>query len=115
MITRSNFRDYIIGQDDDNDYSESGYLACVDGDFAGISRYSHCSCYDTGSSICSGETVNWDWTGTPSELLDMATRIADPAVPERLANKDDYDYDHLAEMYRQVRLHFLEIHFGNMI
>lgn len=107
---RTAFSSSIIGQHDDEDYSESGYVAVRVGDWCAIAAYGHCSCYDTWTDITGGDIsddmgsgpIKWDWQGTYAELLDMARRVADPAMPERDANPDDSDYDHLVEMYRQV-------------
>ncbi len=105
------FASIIIAQDDDNCYSESGYVAVRIGDWCALSRYEHCSCYDTlcdltgggiGDALGDGH-VRWDWQGTAVELLDMATRIADPAMPIRNADPEDYDYDHLVKVYEKVR------------
>jgi hypothetical protein len=109
ITDREKFQACIIAQDDDNDYDESGYVAVVDGDFAAISRYGHCSCYGTWTAICGGGvcsdggTPNWDWTGTVLELIDMAERCADPALPARTADPKDYDYDHLVNVYTQIK------------
>lgn len=104
------FEQSVIAQDDDNDYSESGYVAVRVGDKCAIARYSHCSCYGTWASITGGGIADdegpnepaWDWQGTYAELLDMARRVADPVMPGREAAKDDYDYDHLVAMYGQI-------------
>jgi hypothetical protein len=111
---RDLFHESIIAQDDDKDYSGSGYVAVCIGDWCAISPYSHCSCFDTWASLTGGGIgddegpgdPSWSWTGTPDELLAMAHRVADPAIPDRDADPDDCDYDHLCEMYRQVIAHF---------
>ena len=51
-MARPDFQRTIIAQDDDNGYQESGYVACVDGDWAGLTSYSHCSCFDTFTALC---------------------------------------------------------------
>ena len=112
-MTRNNFlaavigQHAVIGQNDD----ESGWVACVfpDGK-AAIGQYSHCSCYGTFDDLCGGSIGDWmengtpsfTWSGTVAELVAMAERTADPAMPERAADPSDYDYDHLVECYRQV-------------
>jgi hypothetical protein len=111
ITDREKFQNCIIAQDDTNDYDESGYVAVVDGDFAAISRYGHCSCYGTWTAICGGGicssgdtgTPEWDWTGTVAELLDMAERCADPAMPARTANSEDCDYGYLVNVYSQIK------------
>lgn len=43
-MKREDFENSVIAQDDDNDYQESGYVACVfSGGKAAITGYSHCS------------------------------------------------------------------------
>lgn len=111
-LTRQEFEAAIIAQDDDCDYSESGWVACVFSDgVASIGSYSHCSCYGTFDSLCGNDGyVEWDaarsasfvWSGSVSELVEMARLTADPVLTDRQASSDDYDYDHLIEMYRQV-------------
>ena len=87
---------YVIAQDDDCDYSESGYVAVVKDGQAALGSYSHCSCYGT------WETVGWDWEGTVAELVDLARRKADPIMPTREADAGDHDYDHLMRVYEQI-------------
>lgn len=113
MITKGQkdlFRKSIIAQDDDNDYSETGWVAVVVGKWAALTKYGHCSCYDTWASITGGgisdyegpNEPHWDWQGTVKQLIKMAKSCADPAMPKREADEKDYDYDHLVEVYRQV-------------
>ena len=107
MITKEQrdlFEKSIIAQDDDKDYSESGWVAVVVGDWAAISRYSHCSCFGTWDDLTGegGSDPRWDWQGTVKQLIKMAKDCADPAIPKRKADEKDYDYDHLVEVYRQV-------------
>lgn len=98
-----------IAQDDDNDYEESGYIVARRGEQVGIARYSHNSCYDTfdvlantdGELNRSGQ-ISWLWVGPLSELVLMAKRRADPALPERTADPKDYDYDHLVAVYEVI-------------
>ena len=93
----------VVAQDDDYEgiehCSESGYVVVKDNttnEYA-IGRYSHCSCYGTWSAMgC------WSWVGTREELLKMATNRLDPDMPEREADPEDYDYDHLVSVYQQV-------------
>lgn len=113
LLTESEFRAAVVGQDDDADYSESGWVACVFPDgTAAIGSYSHCSCYGTHEALCGGdvgdgypdgENCEFEWSGAAEELVAMAMRIADPIIPDREADPEDYDYDHLVEMYAQVR------------
>lgn len=104
-MTKEQFYESIIAQDDDCDYSESGYVAGVFQDVAYIARYSHCSCYCT-FSVIGDDVANFDWRGSVDELIEMAKRKADPAIPERTADPEDYDYDHLISVYRDILSHF---------
>lgn len=107
---RKLFEKSIIAQDDDEDYEESGYVVVRIGDWCAIGAYGHCSCYDTwadltGGGISDDEGPNppsWKWQGSYEQLVDMAKRKADPAMPEREANPEDFDYDHLCKVYEQV-------------
>jgi len=117
-LTRRQFLQSIIGQDDDNDYCESGYVAGVIDGVAYIARYSHGSCYDTFDellvngvgdySYSSPGDIRVDWKGSPEDLHAMAVRTADPVMPDRTANTGDCDYDHLLACYAQVLEHFTE-------
>lgn len=113
MITKGQrdlFQKSIIAQDDDGDYSESGWVAVVVGDWAALTKYGHCSCYDTWASITGGgisddegpDQPHWDWSGNVTDLVRMAENKTDPALPGRLASEEDYDYDHLMKVYEQV-------------
>lgn len=110
---RDKFHKAIIAQDDDNDYDESGYVAVKIDDWCAISRYGHCSCYDTWADITGGgisdyegsRDPQWDWTGTWEEMLNLAERKADLTMPEREANPKDHDYDHLMNVYKQILEH----------
>lgn len=113
MITKGQkdlFEKSIIAQDDDKDYSENGWVAVVVDNWAALTKYGHCSCYDTWASITGGGVSDdegpneprWDWQGTVKQLIKMAKDCADPAMPKRKADEKDYDYDHLVEVYRQV-------------
>lgn len=95
---------YIIAQDDDNDYSESGYVVLDRDGECLIGSYSHCSCYGTWDNDQLSGT--WVWMGNREELIDMAKRGVDPVMPTRLANSKDYDYDHLMSVYQQVLVHY---------
>ncbi len=112
-MTRHQFDEGIIAQDDDQDYSESGWVACVHNSFAMLGYYGHCSCFGTWEALCDGDMFSsfgddeikhpaWKWVGTVEELIDMAKRKADPSMPNREASPDDGDYDHLTNMYQQV-------------
>lgn len=113
MITKGQkdlFSNSIIAQHDDCDYQESGWVAVVIEDWAALTRYGHCSCYDTWASITGGgisddegpNEPRWDWEGSPKELIQLAINKKDPALPERTASEEDYDYDHLMNVYTQI-------------
>lgn len=99
----SEMANHAIGQSDDNDYSESGYIVVIKDGIAAISAYSHCSCYDTWDDLQT-ETglMRWDWTGSVDELRAMLSGKIDPNHPGRAADPSDYDYDHLCEAYAQA-------------
>lgn len=110
-ITNDAFRAAVIAQDDDKDYDEFGWVACVfPNGQAAIGQYGHCSCYGTFEALCAGgigdyfEAGNavFTWVGTVSELVAMARRKADPAIPHRESIPEDYDHDHLIAVYEQV-------------
>lgn len=117
MLTKDDadkFRESIIAQADDDDYEESGYVAVVIGDWAALTRYGHCSCFDTWDSIRGQDSYasdhyndpKWDWQGTPYELCQLAVNKADPAIPERASSPEDYDYKHLMDVYDQILKYF---------
>lgn len=109
-MTSEEFGKSIIAQDDDNDYSESGWVAGILDGVAYLAHYSHCSCYGTFEDLCGGGisdsfssgTIRVNWEGTPAELVAMAQRKADPDMPERIITEEDYDGDHLLKVYAQV-------------
>ena len=93
----SKFDKVIIARGDAPDmYENSGYLAQVDKKKASILNFSHCSCFDTEES---SEIL---WSGTIKSLISMAKRKADPNMPRRKANTDDFDYCRLSDMYDTV-------------
>lgn len=107
---RDKFEAHIIAQDDDCDYQESGWVAVRVGSWAAIARYSHCSCYGTWTSLTGGgisdsegpDDPAWNWQGSPEELIKMAENCMDPSISDRKASPEDYDYDHLCNVYKQI-------------
>ena len=95
------FRNHIVAQDDDCDYSESGWVAVVKDKMAGLAKYSHCSCFGTWTALGDGNVV-WDWIGSVKDLVKLAKANGDPHMPGRTANAEDYDYDHLQQVYKEV-------------
>lgn len=95
----SQLRNHVIAQDDDNDYSESGWVAVVVDGMAALARYSHCSCYSTWDTLDSN-LRKWDWFGTPDQIVELAKNDMDPYLPERQSDKKDYD--HLRSVYDQI-------------
>lgn len=102
----------VIAQHDDQDWEESGYVVWYWGDIFRIDAYSHCSCYGTWTSIF-GRSVSENadkspdsyrslWQGSADDLVAMAKRCSDPAMPERVADVKDSDFDHLQGVYEQV-------------
>lgn len=105
------FRAAVIAQEGgDEPYEASGYVVVRIDDWCAIGAYGHCSCYDTWASLTGGgisdsEGPNhpvWTWQGTYAELIDMAGRCADPAMPDRTATPEDYDYQELVTVYKRV-------------
>jgi hypothetical protein len=106
-LNRLEFEASVIAQDDDEDYSESGYVAIVKDGVAAIFDYSHCSCFGTWEAITDERgsddlEVTPVWSGSVGELVAMAIRGMDPHMPERAASEGDRDYDHLMSVYQQV-------------
>lgn len=95
---------YVIAQDDDNDYGESGYVVCVKDNDARIGHYGHCSCYGTWDD----GVLTWLWEGSLSELYKMALNQIDPVYPGRKSDPEDSDYDHLMAVYSQTLKYFKE-------
>ena len=101
------FRNYVIAQDDDNDYQESGWVTVRDGNWCGLALYSHCSCDDTLDVLRSGgenniRNLRWNWTGTWLQLRRLAREQGDPDMPGRKADPKDCDFDHLSAVYQQI-------------
>lgn len=103
-LTKESFREHIIAQHDDEDYDEGGYVAVVAGKDAALAQYHHCSCFGTTSDLWDDgkARMKWTWVGTVKEMVAMAEVKRDPAMPDRVANPEDSDYDHLMEVYAQV-------------
>lgn len=101
FANRQEFTKSIIAQDDDEDYQESGYVVCRQGNDCGIARYSHCSCYGTWTSLADNPPF-FVWEGSYADLLDLAMRGADPSMPLRQASSKDCDYDRLMAVYKQI-------------
>jgi hypothetical protein len=95
----------VVAQDDDEDYSESGWVAfTIDYTTFYLARYSHCSCFGTWTALADdgGGTLSANWSGTRDELIRMATESLDPDMPTRQSNAEDYDHDHLVKVYAQI-------------
>lgn len=102
--SREDLINLAIAQDDDNDYSESGYIVVTDGKEAAIAHYSHCSCYGTWTSLSDRGAIQWDWKGSLRQLKKLAVNGLDlhDSFGNRKADEKDYDYDHLMNVYQQV-------------
>lgn len=115
-MTGGEFSKSVVAHDDDNDYSESGWVVVRvrrgEVDYGLIARYSHCSCYDTWASICGGglsdyyaEDVemepSFDWVGTWDAVVKMASESIDP-MTGCVANERTEDADHLAAVWVAV-------------
>lgn len=107
--SRDDLQKLTIAQDDDCDYSESGYVVVTDGKSAGIAHYSHCSCFGTWTSLTERDgAIHWVWQGSLRTLKKLAVQELDPhnSIGSRKADPKDYDYDHLMNVYQQVRKWF---------
>ena len=98
----------IIAQHDDCDYSESGYVVFYydDLDRALIYGYGHCSCFSTATAIADANFTP-SWIGTKHKLLKLAKNKLDFSLEGRPANSEDFDYDHLMNVYDQVLKYFV--------
>lgn len=113
-ISKDDFRKSVIAQDDDNDYSESGWVCFLINKKYYLARYSHCSCYGTYTSLSGGDyvctsgngLVSVDWEGTKAQLKKLVKNKLDPAMPTRTADEKDYDYDHLMRVYYELEQYF---------
>lgn len=101
-ITYANQNEFVIARSDsvDDGYGAEGYVAVVDGHRAAISRYSHCSCFDTFGD--DGSVQSWDWEGNVTQLIRMAKKQLDPSMPERKIVPEDYGYGDLIDCYKQI-------------
>lgn len=77
-------------------YENSGVVVFVAGNLAEVSRFSHCSCYDT------GESLQGDWTGSVAELYKLAKENRDYCMPERVVNPTDVDFSETMDLYELV-------------
>lgn len=109
--TRDKFQKCIIAQgDSDDQYENSGYVAVVDGNFAALARFGHCSCFGTWTAVIGGGITGgcdlgspeWDWKGTVAQLVKLAKNKADFNLPGRTVNDTDCDAQYLLETYRQI-------------
>jgi len=101
-MTGTQYENSVIAQDDSGGYDPGGYVAGIFNGVAFLSRFDHCSCYGTWTALQGKNGICLDWVGKPSELIEMAERIADPAIPERAADPQDYDYRYLVDVYKQI-------------
>ena len=111
-LTQADYDRFVVVRESTNDYDESGYAAVVkDAENALILNIGHCSCYGTFNWNSDPEKSeldggNVEWQGTLEELLSMARRKADPTMPSRTANKDEYAGNYLFAMYQSLLEHY---------
>lgn len=114
ILTLDQYRSGLLAQADSGGYDPGGYVVW---EFEGtyyLSDFSHCSCYDTFTSLCGGGigdyyekgTPSFMWSGTKEELIAMAIKESDPAIPERKSDPEDYQYKYLMDVFKQIREHF---------
>lgn len=104
-LSREEFREIIIAQNDSGGYDPNGYVVGFNGKQAAIARFGHCSCYGTYTSLGGDRgTINWEWIGSLKELLKLARYKLDPhyTLGSRKADPKDSDYCHLLACYKQV-------------
>lgn len=109
-MSRDDFSKSIVAQKDDEDYSESGYVAFIFEGVAYLASYSHCSCFGTYDALCGGVEgdyiengeLNVEWSGSIKQLLKLAENDADPTFPDRKNSNDDHDVCHLRDVYEQL-------------
>jgi hypothetical protein len=104
--TKMQFKRCMIAKSMDGSFYDcQGYVAVVDGDFAGIAYYGHESMYDTFDSLICNEqgAIDWDWVGTPQELVQAALNESDIMFPDRKINPQDHDYKLLSQLYREIK------------
>lgn len=72
-MDRDQWYDCIIAQDDDFDYSESGWVAFhYEGGYY-LAQYSHCSCYDTFEALNFDPVNNVRWLCQRGRLTPKTT------------------------------------------
>ena len=102
MISIADYKeleDYTVARGDSGqDYEISGFVAVVQNGEAAIASFMHCSCYGTVEGIddC------WDWTGTPDEMVALATQEGCLVFDNRTLSPKDYDYPWLKECYDAI-------------
>ena len=117
-MTGDEFQRSIVGQKDDEDYQEDGWVVCRvkrgDNFYGLVTRYGHCSCYDTWASICGGGISDYypseqtmqpifDWVGTWDGLLRLAREGVNPRTGKPISESvDDWECRWLKETYEQV-------------
>lgn len=114
-ISKLDFINNIIAQSDNDDWQESGWVCWKHNDTYYLSRYSHCSCYGTYEALSDNDSgyscfdishisnLSYSWSGTREELLNMAQNKLDPDMSGREALPEDYDYQHLMNVYSQIQ------------
>ena len=86
-------------------WSSEGYLALVDGSWAGVISVSRDSRYDDFADAARDDTtleLMFDWEGTPQELFRIAKLDTDLMFPDRLRNTEDRDYALISQLYKQI-------------
>ncbi|RTK93415.1 MAG: hypothetical protein EKK64_10255 [Neisseriaceae bacterium] len=113
----------IAQDDDDNIHQESGYLVIEKDSMYSFFKYSHCSCFDTWDCIKMKSEIykedakeSWNnlyvlsplWIGNRQDLDKMVRFRLDPNFPDRKADPEDFDYDHLMNVYNQLEVYLFE-------
>ena len=85
-------------------WSSEGYIALVDGDFAGVVSFSHDSYVGVfhGADFNENGQIDFVWEGSPQELFRIAKLDTDLMFPDRPRSKDDCDYDLITQLYKEI-------------
>lgn len=130
-MTGREFRSRTVASRDDNDYSETGWVAVVvtrgGREYGLLGCYGHCSCYGTWESLCGGgisdrydpdevKTPSFDWVGSYAGLVSLAERGVDPTTGRPIVSEEEDGEppvegpatpraEYLREVYREILNH----------
>ena len=110
QVSSSEWESSVIAQASSGGYDPSGWIAWVHDGRAYLSTYGHCSCYGTFTALCGGGISDYleigepgfVWSGTPNQMVKLAKKKADPHRPDREADKEDYCYQYLMDVFDTI-------------